>query len=163
VSTGGLDEYAMDELSRGPAGGFGAGERLINHPSPGFVYKLVAIAEGFDADAPMRPVAKRSLGKTNLAAQKWAYRQYGPDGFAVAEHLVTGDRPPADPPPGEPLQVQVVAAGEVVAAPRVAEARAHHARTKARLRPAHLAIQAGPPAMEAALRAPRRAREVARP
>jgi nicotinate phosphoribosyltransferase len=162
VSTGGLDEYAMDELSRGPAGGFGAGERLIDHPSPGFVYKLVAIAESDDEGAPMRPVAKRSLSKTNLGGQKWAFRQYDAEGFAAAEHLVAGDEPPVRPPPGEPLQLLVVAGGEVVASPGVPEARAHHARTKQRLRPEHLGIQAGPPVMEARLRSHRPAREVAR-
>src|SRR5262245_37124190 len=81
ILTGGLDEYAMDELSRGPVDGFGAGERLIHHPSPGFVYKLVAIAGGDAAGAPLRPVAKLSAGKTNLGGQKWAYREYGPAGF----------------------------------------------------------------------------------
>src|SRR5262249_18995971 len=55
ISTGGLDEYAMDELSRGPVDGFGAGEKLIHHPSPGFVYKLVAIADRAAHDAPLPP------------------------------------------------------------------------------------------------------------
>jgi nicotinate phosphoribosyltransferase len=161
VSTGGLDEYAMDELSRGPAGGFGAGERLIAHPSPGFVYKLVAIADG--QGAPMRPVAKRSAGKSNLGGQKWAYREHDAHGFAAAEHLVVGDSPPAVPPPGEPLQARVVAAGELVEAAGVEEARTHHASAKRRLAPEQLSIQAGPPALEARLWSPRtNVEEVAR-
>src|SRR5262245_30154692 len=127
VSTGGLDEYAMDELSRGPVDGFGAGEKLINHPSPGFVYKLVAIAENDDEDAPMRPVAKRSTGKANLAGQKWAYREYDVRGVAAAEHLTVGDARPSNPPPGEALQHHVVAAGRVVGACSIEDARAHHA------------------------------------
>lgn len=162
ISTGGLDEYAMDELSRGPVDGFGAGERLIGHPSPGFVYKLVAIARADGPDAAMRPVAKRAAGKSNLGGQKWAYREHGPDGLAVAEHLVAGDRPPASPPPGEPLQVHVVAGGEVVAPVEVEAARAHHARALRRLAPEQLGVQAGPPAMQARMWSPSAAREVAR-
>jgi nicotinate phosphoribosyltransferase len=149
VLTGGLDEYAMDELGRGPVDGFGAGEKLIHHPSPGFVYKLVAIAEGDDPAAPMRPVAKLSAGKASLGGQKWAYREYDADGYAAGEHLVVGPEPPAEPPPGEPLQTQVVARGETVAAPSVEEVRAHHARSKRRVGPARLSIQAGPPALVA--------------
>jgi nicotinate phosphoribosyltransferase len=125
ISTGGLDEYAMDELSRGPVDGFGAGEKLIGHASPGFVYKLVAIedVEG----GPMRQVAKRSAGKSNLGGQKWAYREFDAGGFAVAEHLVVGDEPPAAPPPGAPLQACVVSAGEVLGPADVESARTHHA------------------------------------
>src|SRR5215831_13207117 len=134
ISTGGLDEYAMDELSRGPVDGFGAGERLIGHPSPGFVYKLVAIAETDEAGAPMRPVAKRSAGKSNLGGQKWAYRECDSGGLA-AEHLAVGDAPPATSPPGEPLQRHVVVAGHVVEAPDVEAARAHHASARRRLSP----------------------------
>lgn len=162
ISTGGLDEYAMDELSRGPVDGFGAGEKLIHHASPGFVYKLVAIAGGEGDDAPMRPVAKRSAGKANLGGQKWAYRERDARGFAVAEHLAIGDAPPAQPPPGEPLQVHVVAGGEILPAPGVEDARAHHAGARRCLPPEQLSIQAGPPAMEARPWSRRSTEEVAR-
>jgi len=159
VLTGGLDEYAMDELGRGPVDAFGAGERLIHHPSPGFVHKLVAIAEGDDPAAPMRPVAKLSAGKTSLGGQKWAYREYDAEGFVAGEHLAVGPEPPAEPPPGELLQTQVVARGQPVAIPTVEEARAHHARTKRRLGPARLSIQAGPPAVVARIWSPQTTRK----
>jgi len=149
VLTGGLDEYAMDELSRGPVDGFGAGERLIHHPSPGFVYKLVAIADSDDPAGPLRPVAKTSTGKTNLGGQKWAYREYDSQGLALAEHLFIGEEPPPGPAPGEALQSQVVATGETILTRSIDEARDYHARTKRRLPPAELSIQAGPPAMVA--------------
>ena len=149
ILTGGLDEYAMDELSRGPVDGFGAGEKLIQHPSPGFVYKLVAIAQSDEPAAPMHPVAKTAIGKTNLGGQKWAYREYDAQGFAIAEHLVIGDQPPHSASPGEPLQAQVVATGETVQVHSIEEARAYHARTKGRLPPQELSIQAGPPALVA--------------
>jgi nicotinate phosphoribosyltransferase len=151
ISTGGLDEYAMDELGRGPVDGFGAGEKLINHPSPGFVYKLVAVAQSDDPAAPMRSVAKLSAGKTNMAGQKWAYRQFDTRGFACAEHLVTGPEAPSSPPAGEPLQMHVVGHGDIRPAPAVEATREYHARAKQRLSPAQLSIQAGRPALEARL------------
>jgi nicotinate phosphoribosyltransferase len=147
VLTGGLDEYAMEELSQRPVDGFGAGERLINHPSPGFVYKLVAIAEGDEPDAPLRPVAKTSVGKANLGGQKWAYRAFDEAGYARAEYLVIGERPAGGP--GVPLQQQFVAGGEIVCYHDMEEARTYHAETKSRLRPADSRIQAGPPALTA--------------
>src|SRR5262249_11634783 len=149
ILTGGLEEYGMDELSLGLGAGLGAGEKLTHHPSPGFVYKLVAIAESDEPAAPMRPVAKTAIGKTNLGGQKWAYREYDAQGFASAEHLVIGDEPPHSAPPGEPLQARVVARGESVPVHSIEEARAYHARTKVRLPPHELSIQAGPPALVA--------------
>jgi nicotinate phosphoribosyltransferase len=154
ILTGGLDEYAMDELGRGPVDGFGAGEKLIHHPSPGFVYKLVAIAEGDEEGASMRPVAKLSAGKASLGGQKWAYREYDASGHASGEHLAIGSRPPRQPPPGEPLQVQVVARGDRVDTTTIEEARAFHAGTKSRLGPEGLTIQAGPPAVVARIWSP---------
>src|SRR5205807_413310 len=72
VLTGGLDEYAMEELGRGPVDAFGAGEKLINHPNPGFVYKLVAIAEG-GAPGRLAP-AQLSIqaGPPALVARIWS-------------------------------------------------------------------------------------------
>jgi nicotinate phosphoribosyltransferase len=148
ILTGGLDEYAMEEHSGGPVGGFGAGERLIQHPSPGFVYKLVAIAEGDGPDAPLRPVAKLSEGKGNFAGQKWAYRSFDPDGHAAAEHLVFGPQPPPVWP-GEPLQHHFVHSGRIVLRHSVEQARSYHAAAKERLRPADRSIQAGAPALMA--------------
>ena len=146
ILTGGLDEYAMEEHSGGPVGGFGAGERLIQHPSPGFVYKLVAIAEGDEPDAPLRPVAKLSEGKGNFAGQKWAYRSFDREGYAAAEHFLFGPHPPPVRP-GEPLQHQFVRSGRIVLRHSVEEARTYHASAKERLRPADRSIQAGSPAL----------------
>lgn len=146
ILTGGLDEYAMEEHSGGPVGGFGAGERLMQHPSPDFVYKLVAIAEGNEPDAPLRPVAKRSAGKGNFPGQKWAYRAFDRDGYATGEHFLFGAQPPAARP-GEPLQHQFVRSGRVVLRHSVEEARTYHAAAKDRLRPGERSIQAGSPAL----------------
>ncbi len=161
ISTGGLDEYAIDELSQGAVDGFGVGEKLIGHPSPGFVYKLVAIAEGDGEDAPMRPVAKLSAGKTNLGGRKWAYREFDPAGHAVAEHLAVGMAPPLTPPPGELLQHRFVAGGEVLLSHDLEQARAYHAEAKARLSASQVTIQAGRPALVAHLWTPQPAAEEA--
>ncbi|MFZ0218325.1 MAG: nicotinate phosphoribosyltransferase [Candidatus Dormiibacterota bacterium] len=148
ILTGGLDEYAMEELSQSPVDGFGSGERLILHPSPGFVYKLVAIAQDDDPDAPLHPVAKRSTGKGNLAGRKWAYRELDGDRHAVAEHLWVGDEPPVSPR-GDPLQHRFVAGGEIVLRHSVEEARVYHKQAKSQLGRQDLSIQAGPPVMTA--------------
>src|SRR5262249_23052778 len=122
---------------------------VFPHPSRGFLTNLGAFAKSAKPAAPMRPVAKTAIGKTNLGGQKWAYREYDAEGFAIAEHLVIGDGPPHSAPPGEPLQTKVVARGESAPVQSIEEARAYHARTKVRLPPHELSIQAGPPALVA--------------
>ncbi|MGI8562938.1 MAG: nicotinate phosphoribosyltransferase [Candidatus Dormibacter sp.] len=147
VLTGGLDEYAMDELSLGAAGGFGSGERLIAHPSPGFVYKLVAIADSDDPEEPLRRVSKRSASKLSLGGRKWAYRRFDASRFITAEDLLVSDSAPESPPAGLPLQERVVGEGRILLRRSVEEARAFHQQAKCRLRPEQLSIQAGPPAI----------------
>ncbi len=147
VLTGGLDEYAMDELSLGAAGGFGSGERIIAHPSPGFVYKLVAIADSDDPEEPLRRVSKRSASKLSLGGRKWAYRRFDASRFITAEDLLVSDSAPGSPPAGLPLQERVVGEGRILLRRSVEEARAFHQQAKCRLRPEQLSIQAGPPAI----------------
>ncbi len=72
-----LDEYAITELATAPISSYGAGTRVATgsgHPSAGFVYKLVAIAESNDRRAPMRPVEKKATGKGSAGGEKHAYR-----------------------------------------------------------------------------------------
>jgi nicotinate phosphoribosyltransferase len=75
VTTGDLDEHAIAALAGEPLDRYGVGTSLVTGsgaPTAGFVYKLVAIAE---ADGgPLRPVAKRSAGKSTVGGRKWAYR-----------------------------------------------------------------------------------------
>ncbi len=97
VVTGDLDEHEIASLADVPVDSYGVGTSLVTGsgaPTAGFVYKLVAVARSADADAPLVPVAKTSLGKTSLGGRKWAYRQ--PDGSEVLR-LVPGG-------PGDPLQ-----------------------------------------------------------
>ena len=77
VVTGDLDEHAIAGLADVPVDRYGVGTSLVTGsgaPTAGFVYKLVAIAESGEPDAPMRPVAKNSAGKSTLGGRKWAWR-----------------------------------------------------------------------------------------
>ncbi len=77
VVTGDLDEHAIAALADVPVDRFGVGTALVTGsgaPTAGFVYKLVAIADGDGPDAPLRAVAKSSAGKTTRGGRKWAWR-----------------------------------------------------------------------------------------
>ena len=81
VVTGDLDEHAIAGLAGLPIDRYGVGTSLVTGsgaPTAGFVYKLVAIASSDDPDAPLRPVAKRSAGKSTVGGRKHAWRT--PDG-----------------------------------------------------------------------------------
>ena len=76
VVSGDLDEARIDALVQqgAPIDSFGVGTRLVtgaNCPSPGFVYKLVAIEA---EDGSMRPVAKKSASKATSGGTTYAYR-----------------------------------------------------------------------------------------
>lgn len=152
VATGGLDEYAMEELDSTPVDAFGAGERLVypasGDSSPGFVYKLVAIAESDEPGARLRSVAKRSVGKASPGGRKWAYRILDEEGRGRIEQVAIGERP-AEPPGARPLQRQWIAAGRQVLTQSVDEARRHHQMVRRELTPEQLSIQAGGPALSA--------------
>src|SRR5699024_11625303 len=51
------------------------------------VYKLVARARNLESDAPLEPVAKRSVGKPSRGGRKWALRRLDEQGTAVAEEI----------------------------------------------------------------------------
>ncbi|MCU1673561.1 MAG: nicotinate phosphoribosyltransferase [Frankiales bacterium] len=100
VVTGDLDELSIAALEATPADAYGVGTSVVTGsgaPSAGFVYKLVAIADSDDPDAPMRPVAKRSTGKATVGGRKWAARIDGgevlrlsPDGFPAEARMLQG-------------------------------------------------------------------------
>ena len=106
VVTGDLDEYAIAALEATPADSYGVGTAVVTGsgaPSAGFVYKLVAIADSDDADAPMRPVAKKSTGKGTVGGRKWAHRIDGrellrlePTGFPQGARPLQGPLTPDD-------------------------------------------------------------------
>jgi nicotinate phosphoribosyltransferase len=135
VLTGDLDEHSIAALAAAPADGYGVGTSLVTGsgaPTAALVYKLVARADG-SGPGPLRPVAKRSVGKPSRGGRKWALRQLGPDGRAVAEHVT--DTPP-EPGSGRPLLQLLVRGGEIVGQEPVSAARARHQAAVAEL-PGH--------------------------
>lgn len=156
VVSGDVDEHLIAELADAPIDTFLVGTRVVTGsgaPTAGFVYKLVAIAEGPDPDAPLRPVAKTSVGKAGLGGRKLAHRLLDSEGLAVAEHVVPDGGPPPAPPAGgtaRALQVPLVRGGTVVdPRPDLAAARAHHAAALDELPPVARRLDDGPPAFVA--------------
>jgi nicotinate phosphoribosyltransferase len=153
--SGDLDEHRIAELVDGgaPIDGFESGNRLVTgsgQPTAGFVYKLVAIADEPGHQAPLRPVAKRAHGKTNVAGRKHAWRELDADGRARRERIST-DRVPItadDTPTLRALQVPLVRGGVRTGSTTAQDARARHVAALAELRPEHLDIRPGPPALE---------------
>ncbi|MDT0267878.1 nicotinate phosphoribosyltransferase [Streptomyces sp. DSM 44915] len=135
VVTSDLDEYAIASLAAAPVDAYGVGTQLVTgsgHPTCSMVYKLVARAEGEGPDAPMRPVAKKSLGgKLSVAGVKWAARPTDPEGYAEAEVIGTGEVPAelAD----RRLGVELVRNGEPVGRESLDAARERHVRARAGL------------------------------
>ena len=96
--------------------GFGVGTSLVTGsgaPTCGFIYKLVARAESDAKDAPLMPVAKRSMEKATVGGRKYALRRLGPDGHAQAEVIGIGT-PPADDGNDRALLVPLMSKGKVV-------------------------------------------------
>ncbi|MCG3042420.1 nicotinate phosphoribosyltransferase [Streptomyces fenghuangensis] len=130
VVTSDLDEYAIASLAAAPVDAYGVGTQLVTgsgHPTASMVYKLVARADSGDPGAPLRPVAKKSMGgKLSVGGVKWAARRPDADGVAEAEVVGTGEVPAhlAD----HLLTVDLVRGGEIVARERLDAARERHLR-----------------------------------
>jgi len=146
VLTGDLDEHSIAALAAAPVDGYGVGTSLVTGsgaPTAALVYKLVA--RGIeDGDGQLLPVAKRSVGKPSKGGRKWAVRELGPDGRAVAERVI--DAPP-EPGAGRALLQHLVREGEIIGREPISAARARHQAAVAEL-PAHaLALSRGYPAI----------------
>ncbi|WP_431044182.1 nicotinate phosphoribosyltransferase [Streptomyces sp. P1-3] len=134
VVTSDLDEYAIASLAAAPVDAYGVGTQLVTgsgHPTCSMVYKLVARADS-DGGAPLRPVAKKSMGgKSSAGGRKWAARRLDADGVAEAEVVGSGAIPAelAD----RQLQVELIRRGEIVAREPLDAARARHAAARAGL------------------------------
>ena len=136
ILTGDLDEFSIAALAAEPVDGYGVGTSLVTGsgaPTCGFVYKLVARADG-DGPGPLRPVAKRSVGKPSRGGRKWAVRQLDEAGVAAAE-LVTDYEPQGGNDSRSLLQL-LVRSGEIVAREPVTAARTRHRAAVGEL-PAH--------------------------
>ncbi len=128
VVTSDLDEYAIASLAAAPVDAYGVGTQLVTgsgHPTASMVYKLVARAAGNAPDAPLIPVAKKSLGgKLSIGGAKWAARQLDEQGVADAEVVGTGPVP--DELAGRLLAVELMRDGTTVARERLDAARDRH-------------------------------------
>jgi nicotinate phosphoribosyltransferase len=136
VLTGDLDEFSIAALAAEPVDGYGVGTSLVTGsgaPTCAFVYKLVARTDG-DGPGPLRPVAKRSVGKPSRGGRKWAVRQLDEAGSAAAE-LVTDYEPQAGNG-GRPLLQLLVRGGEIVGREPISAARTRHRAAVSEL-PAH--------------------------
>jgi nicotinate phosphoribosyltransferase len=147
VLTGDLDEYSIAALGATPVDGYGVGTSLVTGsgaPTAALVYKLVARA-GAGGSGPLRPVAKRSVGKPGRGGRKWAMRRRDDSGTAVAEVVTTQ---PPEPGAGDRMLLQqLVRDGEIVGREPLAAARSRCRETVAEL-PAHaLQLSRGYPAI----------------
>lgn len=146
VVSGDLDEDRMAELATSPVDAYGVGTRLVSGlTAPGFVYKLVEIADG----RGMRPVHKSSEGKRTIGGHKRAWRELTAKGHVAVEHVAT---PGAKPRPTtlngsmRPLQVEVWD-GTRCDHTTLAQAAAHHRRAIAELTPDARQLHPGTPAV----------------
>ncbi len=149
VVTSDLDEYAIASLAAAPVDAYGVGTQLVTgsgHPTASMVYKLVARADSDAPGAPLRPVAKKSMGgKTSPGGAKWAARQLDEDGVAMAEVVGTGEVPEelAD----RLLQVELVRGGKVVAREGLDAVRGRHKEALAGLPMSAMQLSRGEPVL----------------
>jgi nicotinate phosphoribosyltransferase len=146
VLTGDLDEHSIAALAAAPVDGYGVGTSLVTGsgaPTAALVYKMVARAQD-DGDGPLRPVAKRSVGKPSRGGRKWAVRQFDARGRATTEHVT--DTPPG-PDSGRPLLRHLVRDGEIIGREPLDAARDRHRSAVAELPPHALALSRGYPAI----------------
>ncbi|MGW7225313.1 nicotinate phosphoribosyltransferase [Streptomyces cyaneofuscatus] len=150
VVTSDLDEYAIASLAAAPVDAYGVGTQLVTgsgHPTCSMVYKLVARAGGAadaGADAPLVPVAKKSMGaKSSVGGRKWAARRVDESGVAEAEVIGTGAVP--EGLVGRELLVELVRGGVVVAREPLEAARERHVSARAGLPMSAMQLSRGEP------------------
>jgi nicotinate phosphoribosyltransferase len=156
ILTGDLDEYSIAGLAVAPVDGYGVGTSLVTGsgaPTAALVYKLVArsdvpLADGEAAEAALRPVAKRSVGKPGRGGRKWAVRERSVAGEAATERIWLS--PPSAADLGEhhrPLLQELVRDGKVVGREPVISARQRHTAVLAELPGYALQLSRGYPAI----------------
>jgi nicotinate phosphoribosyltransferase len=148
VVSGDLDEYSIAALAATPVDAYGVGTSLVTGsgaPTAALVYKLVARADEPGDSAPLRAVAKRSVGKPGRGGRKWAVRRRDAAGTAMAELITTV---PADPAPDDRVLLQpLVRGGEIVGRESLEAARARHREAMAELPAYALQLSRGYPAI----------------
>ncbi|WDG30997.1 nicotinate phosphoribosyltransferase [Streptomyces sp. CA-278952] len=147
VVTSDLDEYAIASLAAAPVDAYGVGTQLVTgsgHPTCSMVYKLVARAGSAEPDAPLVPVAKKSLGaKSSKGGRKWAARRTDANGVAEAEVIGTGPVP--EELAGRQLLVELVRGGEVLAREPLEAIRERHVAARGGLPMSAIQLSRGEP------------------
>jgi nicotinate phosphoribosyltransferase len=136
ILTGDLNEFSIAALAAEPVDGYGVGTSLVTGsgaPTCAFVYKLVARSDG-GGPGPLRPVAKRSVGKPSRGGRKWAVRRLDDAGLAAAE--VVTDYEPKGGNDSRPLLQLLVRDGQIVTREPISAARTRHRAVISEL-PAH--------------------------
>lgn len=150
IVTSDLDEFVITALADAPIDGYGVGTRVATgsgHPTASLVYKLVAVADQAGADAPLRPVAKKSAAKVSAGGRKRAFREYDEHGWVVREAVTTD----GSTGHGRPLQVAAMEGGRILHRPSLEETRRFCAEQVATLPPEATAVSAGPPHLTVSL------------
>jgi len=164
VVSGDLDEHAIARLERAtperaPIDAYGVGTRLVagsGAPSAELVYKLVALGTG--PEGGMRPVAKRSAGKSWPGGPKQVWRELSDDGELRGEVVRPLDAPRPSDRKGStwlPALVPLLSEGRPVAetqTPR--ELGRFHRRVLCSLPEAGCELDDGPPALVPVLEVP---------
>jgi nicotinate phosphoribosyltransferase len=149
IVTSDLDEYQIAALRSAPVDAYGVGTSLVTGsgaPTCGFVYKLVARATEDGKDAPLLPVAKKSLDKVSIGGRKHALRRLNAKGRAEAEVVGIGAQP-ADDGNDRPLLVELMRKGKPVGRESLEAARERHQRARAELPLEALKMSRGEPAL----------------
>jgi nicotinate phosphoribosyltransferase len=140
IATSDLDEFVITDLRDAPIDAYGVGTRLVTgsgHPTAAMVYKLVAVADGPEPDAPLRSVAKTSAAKVSVGGRKSVHREYA-DGVLTHESFTLDD--------GDGnVQVAAIRGGTVVHRPTLAEIREHAAAAIGTLPESARDVAAGDP------------------
>jgi nicotinate phosphoribosyltransferase len=148
VLTGDLDEYSIAALAASPVDGYGVGTALVTGsgaPTAGLVYKLVARSDGPGGTGPLRPVAKRSVGKPGRGGRKWAVRHRDEHGVARAEDIRLS---PPSPGPGDRLLLMpLVRDGIIVGRESLPAAVERHRQVLTELPPQAFQLSRGDPAI----------------
>ncbi len=148
IVTGDLDEHGIAALAAAPVDGYGVGTALVTGsgaPTASLVYKLVARADSPRRGSPLRPMAKRSVGKPGRGGRKWAVRHRDDRGMALDEVITL--TPPEPGPHDRPLLRPLVRGGEIVGREPIEDARNRHTRALAELPPQALQLSRGDPAI----------------
>jgi nicotinate phosphoribosyltransferase len=144
--SGGLDESTIYRIDHdgAPVDVIGVGTEIVVGAaarfSPGFVFKLVAIADSLAPGAPLRSVAKRCGAKSSVGGRKHAWRTYDARyGVRTALAEVISTDPAhyttlaSHDAAWRPLQVPLVRHGEIVAESSARLARDHFEAVRAEL------------------------------